>query len=343
MKKIIGFIPRKSAVTTYRIIRPFKKIGGKPIRCFGTGLGKYLRKKENIKPEDLAKRIKKDGDIWVVKYIEDLNTANLLVWMKNKVGATLVLDIDDNIWQIPEDSIVLKDKEDIEAHAKRGLWTIEMAKAADAITVSTEPLKNLLAKFNNKIAVLPNLIEPKDWIHKRKKHSKVKIGWIYSHTHYPDVKVIKDALNEVWKKYKDRVEIVIFGSDLQVFDFKPIHYWGVKFADYPQKLTEISLDISICPIEKNDFNASKSNIKWLESTMSGAAVVASDVYPYSNSILHGYSGYIAKTTGQWVKHLSWLIENKELREKLVKNAREVVLKDFNINKDAKWQEFYGSL
>jgi glycosyltransferase involved in cell wall biosynthesis len=296
-----------------------------------------------VKTDELAERFKAKGDVWVVKYIEDLNTANLLVWMRNKVKSTLVVDIDDNIWQIPEDSIVLRTDKDIEAHAKRGLWTIDMVKAADAVTVSTEPLKGLLKKYNDKIEVIPNLIDVKGWKYKRKKHDKVRIGWIYSHTHYPDLKVIKGALNKIHKKYKDKVEIVIFGSDLDVFDFKPKHYWGVKFDEYPKKLTELSFDISICPLEDNEFNRCKSNIKWMESSMAGAAVVASKVYPYEYSIEHGKTGYLASNENQWVKYLSWLIENEDKRNELVANAKKVILEKYNIETDKTITNFYSNL
>ena len=341
--KILGLIPRKSAVTTYRIIRPLSKVKGKVIRCFNGGFGTLLRKNEVINTEKLANRFKKKADIWVIKYIEDLSTANLLVWMRDKVKATLVLDIDDNIWQIPEDSIVLNTDKDIESHAKRGLWTIDMVKAADAVTVSTQPLKEILKKYNDRIEVIPNLIDVKEWKFKRKKHDKIRIGWIYSHTHYPDVKVIKEALNKIYKKYKDKIEIVIFGSDLKVFDFEPEHHWGVKFEDYPKKLTELSFDISICPLEDNAFNKCKSNIKWMESSMAGAAVVASKVYPYEFSIEHGKTGYLASTTGQWVKHLSNLIENEEKRKELVDNAQTVIWEKYNLDKDESIETFYKSL
>jgi glycosyltransferase involved in cell wall biosynthesis len=331
--KLLGIIPRRSAVTVYRVIRPLEKLGGK-IRF------SLLRKNERIKTKLLAERLKKQGDVWIIKYIEDLTTANLIVGMKNMVGATLVVDIDDNVWQVPQGSSQLKN---LEAHANQCIMTLELIKAADALVVSTEPLKEALKEFCPKVGVLPNLIDPKDWHFKRKKHDKVRIGWIYSHTHIPDIREVKGALNKIKEKYGDRVEIIIFGSDLRVFDIDPIHYWGVKFKDYPKRLTELSLDISVCPLADNDFNKCKSNIKWMESTMAGAAVVASDVYPYSSSILHGYSGYIAKTEGQWVKHLSWLVESKELRERLVANARKEVLENYDINKDTKWSEFYGSL
>lgn len=335
-KKILGIIPKRSAVTTYRVIRPFTKVGGK-VRF------SLLRKNERIKTELLAERLKKQGDIWVIKYIEHLQTANLIVWMRNKVNSTLVIDIDDNVWEIPYGNITIHGKEAMEAHINRGFWTLELIKAADAVTVSTEPLKDKLKSFNSKIEVIPNLIDPKDWKYKPKPHDTVRIGWIYSHTHIPDIKEVKEALNNIKEKYGDRIEIIIFGSDLQVFSFKPEHHWGVKFAEYPKKLTELSFDISICPLEDNEFNKCKSNIKWMESVMSGAAVIASDVYPYSTSIEDGVTGLIAKDKKDWERCLTTLIEDKELRKELVENARKVVIDKYNIEKDTTIKTFYDSL
>ena len=315
------------------------------MRCFKNGFGMMLRKNESVTPDELAKRFKKKADVWVVKYIEDLTTANLLVWMRNKERFKLVIDIDDNVWEIPYGNITIEGKEAVEAHVKRGFWTMELMKSADAVTVSTEPLKEKLKIFNKNIVVIPNLIDPKDWHFKRKKHKKIRIGWIYSHTHIPDIKEVKFALNEIKKKYKDKVEIIIFGSSLKVFEFEPIHYWGVKFADYPKKLTELAFDISICPLEDNEFNKCKSNIKWMESSLSGAAVVASKVYPYEKSIEHGITGFLANNyiDEDWVKYISLLVESKELRERMVKAAKEEILEKYNIETDNTAAEFYKSL
>ena len=102
-----------------------------------------------------------------------------------------------------------------------------------------------------------------------------------------------------------------------------------------------ALDISVCPLADNQFNRCKSNIKWLESTMSGAAVVASDVYPCAQSIEHGKTGYLAKRTKDWVKCLSDLIENEDKRKQMVKNAQKEV-KD-NYASPQKWIDFYKYL
>lgn len=150
-------------------------------------------------------------------------------------------------------------------------------------------------------------------------------------------------MNEIKEKYGDKVEIVIFGSNLQVFDFEPEHHWGVKFKDYPKKLTELSLDISICPLEDNPFNQCKSNIKWMESAMAGVPVVASNVYPYETSIEHGITGFLVKDNNDWTKYLSKLIDNPELREKMAKAAKEEVLEKYNIEKDETINNFYSKL
>jgi glycosyltransferase involved in cell wall biosynthesis len=81
----------------------------------------------------------------------------------------------------------------------------------------------------------------------------------------------------------------------------------------------------------------------MESVMSGAAVVAIKVAPYEKSIEHGVTGFLAKEESDWVKYISLLVENKELREKIVKAAQKEILEKYNIEKDNTAEEFYKSL
>ena len=298
-----------------------------------------LRKNERIQLKELGKRLKKIGDIWYLKYLKDFHTADIIVTLKNETGAKLVMDIDDNIWQTPIGNIVRHS----EGFAKYVSINTGLVECADYVTVSTEPMRLALKTLNDNIAVLPNLIDPSDWKWKRKAHKKVRIGWIWSPTHLPDMEEVREALEEIYKKYQDQIEIVMFGAVQNLFTFPTENVQGVYFKDYPKKLTELSLDISICPLSDNEFNRCKSNIKWLESTMAGAAVVASKVYPYEHSIEHGTTGYLAKNKNQWVRHISHLIENETKRLNLVANARQVILDKYDSNKDTKWQEFFEKL
>ena len=59
-------------------------------------------------------------------------------------------------------------------------------------------------------------------------------------------------------------------------------------------------------------------------------MVLSDVYPYSMSVKHGKTGYLAKNTSQWIKYLSYLIENEEKRREMGENAYNEVVEKYNV-------------
>lgn len=333
MKKILAIRHKKSSVNNYRLDMPLGNIGA-------TFAKELMKKDDVLTVGELAKKLKKKGEVWVIKYIDHLKTLDVLFSCRKAEGTKIVVDLDDNIWQIPFGNVAIGNPGD---HANRIVMVTESVHMADWVTVSTKPLKDAIKKLNPKIAVLPNLINPDDWTFERKKNEKIRIGWSYSPTHIPDIPVVEDALREIYKKYKDKVEIVIFGTEFQLFDFPTTTIKAVKYDKYPKTFTEAGIDISIGPLENNDFNKCKSNIKWLESSMAGAAFVGSNVYPYKTSIENGVTGLIAKNKKEWVSHLSSLIEDSKLRKNLAKNAKKVVLEKYNLKTNKDWENFYKCL
>jgi len=328
--KILCLKHKDSSVFKYRFDRPLiENLGAKYQRTL-------LRKNEKIRLDKLAERYKKKCDVLVIKYLDQRYTLDVLYTLRNIGKFKVIVDIDDNVWQIPVGNIA---RGDIKEYVNRSLMMAESVKCADWVTVSTEPLKIALRPLNDNIAVLPNYINPKEWNFKRKTHKKVRIGWVWSPTHIPDNAEVEEALKFINQKYKDVAEIVIFGTDKNIFDFDTINVPAVPYYDYPETFTEAGIDISIAPLADNEFNRCKSDIKFLESTMAGASFVGSKVYPYEFSVKHGKTGYLAKGKNQWIKHISNLIENKEKRDELVKNAKKEILE--RTPKDKKqWEAFY---
>jgi len=256
----------------------------------------------------------------------------LLFTLRNLVGAKIVMDIDDNMWQIPDGNVARGAN-----FIKNAELLYHCVQEVDWITVSTVPLKRLLLSLNPNIAILPNYIDKNDWKFKRKPHKKVRIGWVWSPTHIPDKEVVEDALKEVKKKYD--VEIVVFGTNKNIFDFDTINIPAVKYTEYPKVFTEAGIDISLGALSDNDFNQYKSNIKYLESTMAGAVFIGSRVYPYEDSIKQGKNGYLAKTKNQWVKYIGELMD-KDKRKEILKEARKDVLENYTENK---FKKFYKTI
>lgn len=327
--KILGICGEYNAVGWYRMMNPVGEYGGD--LSFKVGVDKDNEGSEKVLHiGELKKNIAELGDsffsaydVVLVKYIARKEDAQSILYWKSKSPNTKVfLDVDDNVFEIPE------------GNSAKSKWGEQeqsilafFANECDGITCSTLPLAEYFRELNPNVYVIPNKIKASVW--KPLKRDKIiKIGWTYSSTHAPDKEVLGNALKTIKDKYPD-VIIETTGSQLEGTE----NVVGCPFAFYHKWLCERNWDIAIAPLQDNQFNAGKSNIKWLESTMSGAVFVGSNVFPYSESIEHGKTGFLAETEQDWVDILSMLIESKEIRKTVHANAKKVVLKNYNIEVD----------
>lgn len=120
-----------------------------------------------------------------------------------------------------------------------------------------------------------------------------------------------------------------------------IRRWTEPIENYATLLDDI--DIVLVPLVRNDFNACKSELKFVEAGVKGAAVIASNVAPYT---ICGRSalckGGIIDSTGNcvfvddakgvkgWVKAIKLLVEDKELRNRIVTNNAAIVEERYNL-------------
>ena len=111
-----------------------------------------------------------------------------------------------------------------------------------------------------------------------------------------------------------------------------MHFGTNGYKEFPEFLASLGMDILIAPLIDDEFNRSKSNIKWMEGAMCEVPMVCSDVEPYSRSITHGKDGFLAKTTKEWITYLEYLIGSPQLREKIGKEARKTVLREYSTEK-----------
>ncbi len=88
-------------------------------------------------------------------------------------------------------------------------------------------------------------------------------------------------------------------------------------------------DISIAPLETgNVFCEAKSEIKFFEAALSGAATVASPTGPFRRVIRHGETGFLAESPSEWHDALIELIDNPERRIQMARDAYHSILWPF---------------
>jgi processive 1,2-diacylglycerol beta-glucosyltransferase len=292
---------------------------------------------------ELALGLRELGEIWFFKPVDNTGMNVDLDTAKHFSGAKLVLDIDDEPFDINPTHPLFKELTEKSHRVRR------MIEIADHLVVSTNELKESLKGFNKPITVIPNAIDPKIWeVKKPKKRTdgKIRIGWIGSASHFSDTQVINEAFDEILKKYP-QVEIHLCGfamNESQRGNREFLHTGTIGYAEFPQFLADLDLDIAVAPLIDSKFNRCKSNIKWMEHSMLEIPMVLSDITPYSDCVKNYKTGYLAKNKNQWVKYLGWLIENEKKRKEIGKAAKEAVLKDFTIDKQLpKYEKLFEKL
>jgi len=329
--KIKAF-PNKSGSGQWRLIHPLKYI---------ERLGHTVSIADTSEDAKTVVSTLVDYDIIIPQGVVDVEALKILLGLKYEYGIKIVIDFDDMI-EVTPDNPNYKDHEIWDASPILQSFT----KFADAVTTTNEHLAKYLRKFNEKVFILPNYMDLEYWQLPIQKNEtdKVRICYVGSCTHLLDIEMVAPALKKILKRYGDKVELLMVGDLRWREVFKGYNnvdcLLGVPFENYASRLNGLGMDIGIAPLRDNEFNRCKSNIKWMENTIAGGVTVASPTV-YSETIKHGVDGFIASSTEEWVKYLSELIENKDLRDSVHSRAYSEVVGTYSWEKNIKkWEKVY---
>ena len=284
----------------------------------------------------------------------------------------LIYDLDDNYLDLPESNPVYKDffhKEgDMTGPSNNQASLTAALSLADALTVSTEPLKErMTAHFKRNfgiekpIYVIPNMNDLADFNYPMppRNDTKIVIGYQGSESHVPDLQMVLPTIKKLMRKHKNvHFEILgvvakenvkrVFGAfEKDLFDRMAMVPVTSTFIQYPEWLAAQRWDIGIAPLVDNSFNKSKSHIKWMEYAAYKIPCVASRVYPYSmplqgrNTIVDGETGLLCRTP-DWEKALERLIVDANFRHKIGQQAYDAVKKDWQY-KDSQIQSTFKQM
>lgn len=258
-------------------------------------------------------------------------------------GKHVVMDLDDDLLSLPvSHPDVLK-----MYFAGSQLPMLTAMVQVKALTVTTPYLANLLEVYNTNTYVLPNYLNDTIWRFNSPQIStkkKIRIIYMGGVTHTQDLKLLLPAIKILAIKYPDQLEFIFYGANLELTEPLPVTVTNLKsetyvYADFARVALSQPADIAIAPLEDNDFNRCKSNIKYLEYSAMGLPGVFSNVLPYSSVIKQGSNGFVAASTDDWVKAISRLIDDPILRLQIAKEAQGNVRKNWLMSDHAHlWPE-----
>lgn len=334
----------------YRIVKVAEQLkkAGHEVDIVGA---KFAKKEESLTQR--YTRIFKEYDVLWTCYTSHGEDASAMFYHRDKFRKKVILDLDDNYLDVVE-SHKLYDKLKLGKKDRAFIGTI--LSFADAITVSTEPLRQRMHDhfktvygMDKKIVVLPNFNDVNDWNYKpvEKNKNKIVIGYAGSNSHNEDLKMLMPHLGNVMNKHKN----VYFEStgSIEINQLQNLGMYKYLNADaltrcdlipstttfkaYTKRLSELPWDIALAPLIDDAFTRCKSSIKYFEYSMYEMPTIASRVYPYyvdlfgRSVITDEVNGLLCKPS-EWTSKLERLVLDKELRVKLGKKAKDHVVKNW---------------
>ncbi|AXB47298.1 hypothetical protein A4R43_36635 [Amycolatopsis albispora] len=202
---------------------------------------------------------------------------------------------------------------------------IENIRVAHMVTVTTEPLADVVSQWNDNVVVLPNQVPA--WLldHERPTAGDlVTVGWRGGDSHGRDFGELAKPLRGFLQRPASRgqVEFHAMGADytprVASRHVRTRHTaWTAGVADF---LKKVDFDLAVVPLRDTRFNQSKSDLAVLEMAALGIPAITSDAGPYAT--VHGGPNIPCSTSAQWTAALAELVENPEYRVQLGKQARE---------------------
>lgn len=219
---------------------------------------------------------------------------------------------------------------------------METARAASAMTVSTEQLAREYFPYNRNIFVVPNRLDSDAWDIPivRRQDGKIRIGWAGGNAHADDLRMVSKVLARITKESDGNVLFETVGMTKHelagVFPMEEFtatcphcgfegelhHFPGEQLANYPLTLAGKGWDIAIAPLIDNAFNNAKSNLKIMEYAALGLPIVATPARPYVDAEKEGAQIVFASTFEEWYEALTILIKDADMRATLATKNRE---------------------
>jgi len=326
--------------------------------------GSHIGFSRQTKPEYLVSEEMKNSEIIVFHRPSTPEHHRIAIKLK-AMGKKIIFDNDDTYHMSSKHPFAKLDEKGFKENKKLMNNIVNnFIRNAHLVTTTTDFLAKEYRKLNKNVFVIPNYVDPSDWDEPlRNEGDKVRIGLVGSVAYHHDFHIIKDIIKELDER--DDVQLVLFGlHDIQKRKENPLvdkvlrkenKFWDslknkehvpwTDMANYFSTLNELKLDIMLIPRVENDFNKSKSNVKFLEAAMCEIPVIASSFKdgPYEKDI-DGTNGILCKTEKDWREAINRLIDYKDQRRFIGSMAKQYVLNNYNINNHyTKWVDVYRRL
>lgn len=263
--------------------------------------------KRNVEWADIIVFLRSDSDIDA--YVSKI---------ARKAGKKLIYVMDDDLLNVPD--YLSSSPYYLLPSTQHNIRTI-MSNCDTFLT----PSPVLLEKYGSDFRYKYNIAEPSlNRIHKKEKNDKVKIGFAGSIDRAQDLnEILSEAITKIVAKYGDRIEVEVMGAHPDFVDKLGLKHLPYQdgYDAYTAYMAKCNWDIGLAPMPLSEFHRCKYFNKYVEYASFGIAGVYTNCEPYVFGIKDHENGILVNnTTEEWVRAISELIDNEELRKTISDNC-----------------------
>lgn len=195
-------------------------------------------------------------------------------------------------------------------------------------------LEKYARNFTKNITIIPTSVDldlyKQNERHDRAPNEIFRIGWMGSQGTFSYVKAIFPSLVELNKKYN--IVLIIVGACGPNY-----HGLNIEYKDWNlnAELSDLKyFDVGIMPLSDDAWSWGKSATKLLQYMAVGIPAVCSPIGINSEIIRDGENGFFASTRKEWIEKISLLIEERQLSERIINNARSTVERFYSVQINA---------
>ena len=244
-----------------------------------------------------------------------LRLETLLKAANNKI----IFDIDDAIYMPDtEGSDIITG---MKKYVKKS-EVINILKAARAVIVENEYIKDFVSRYCRNIHKIPGPIDTKRFFVANKKDANpVVIGWIGS----PATTFYLHELDDVFAEIKQKFDFVQFRFiGLGKYNNTRVEFERIGWSLETEVRNLQEFDIGIMPMPDNEWTRGKLGCKMLQYMAVGVPAVVSHTSTNEEIIKNGENGFFASAPDEWIKALSLLIEDGALRKRIGTAGRKTI-------------------
>ncbi|MBA0167938.1 glycosyltransferase [Pectobacterium sp. CFBP8739] len=211
-------------------------------------------------------------DVVIIQGTTGVALPNVVAQYRKYTNAAVVAEFDDYILNVPINSGNRKKiSHKLIKNFRKALESV------DWVVVSTPALADAYSEYHTDIRVAYNRLPASWWkglVSLRRQGKKPRVGWAGGSSHKGDLAILRSVVKEL----ENEVEWVFMGMKPE--GVKCEFHTGVPIDYYPQKTASLNLDLALVPLEYNQFNECKSNLRLMELGACGVPVICTDIEPY---------------------------------------------------------------